>query len=75
MHTLVEAADQLEGPNPVEASDEEERVVCLMCGEIFNDSSYKVIVHAFATQQPALTAVEEQGQPGWKDGETPQEKL
>ena len=27
------------------------------------------------TQQPITTAVEEQGQPDWKDGEAPQEKL
>ena len=46
-----------------------------MCGEIFNQSGYKVIVRAFVTQQPVPTAVEEQGQPDWKDGEAPQEKL
>ena len=44
-------------------------------GEIFNQSSYKVIVRAFVTQQPVPAAVEEQGQPDWKDGEAPQEKL
>ena len=27
------------------------------------------------TQQPVAIAVEEQGQPDWKDGEAPQEKL
>ena len=37
LHTLVEAADQLEGSNPTEASNEEERVVCLTYGEIFNE--------------------------------------
>ena len=75
LHTLVEATDQLEGSTPTEVGDEEERVVCPMCGEIFNQSGYKVIVHAFVTQQPVSTAVEEQGQPDWKDGEAPQEKL
>ena len=50
-------------------------MVCLVCGEIFNESGYKVIVHAFVTQQPAPTAVGEQGQPDWKYGEAPQERL
>ena len=50
LHTLVEAANQLEGSNPTEASSEEERVVCPMCGEIFDELGYKVIVHAFTTQ-------------------------
>ena len=59
LHTLVEAADQLEGSTPTEVSDEEERVVCPVCGEIFNQSCYKVIVRAFVTQQPAPTTVEE----------------
>ena len=36
-------------------------MVCPMCGEIFNQSGYKVIVHAFVTQQPVPVAVEEQG--------------
>ena len=75
LHTLVEAADQLEGSTPVEDGDEEERLVCPVCGEIFNQLGYKFIVHAFVKQQPIPTAVEEQGQPDWKDGETPQEKL
>ena len=59
LHTLVEVVDQLEGSTPTEVGDEEERVVCPMCGEIFNESGYKVIVHAFATEQPTPTAVEE----------------
>ena len=47
-----------------------------MCGEIFNQSGYKVdIVRSFVTQQPIPTVVEEQGKPNWKDGEAPQEKL
>ena len=36
-------------------------MVCPMCGEIFNQLGYKVIVRAFVTQQPAPAAVEEQG--------------
>ena len=59
MHTLVKATDQLEGSAPAEAGDEEEIVVCLVCGEIFNQLGYKVIVHAFVTQQPIPTIVEE----------------
>ena len=46
-----------------------------MCGEIFNQSHYKGIVFSFVTQKPIPTALEEQGQPDWKDGEAPQEKL
>ena len=46
---MVEAADQLEGSNPTKAGNEEERVVCPMYGEIFDESGYKVIIHAFAT--------------------------
>ena len=75
LHTLVEAADQLEGSTPTEDGEEEERVVFPVCGEMFNQSGYKVIVHAFVTQQPIPIAKEEQGQPYWKDGEAPQEKL
>ena len=62
MHTLVETADQLEGSPLAEDGEEEERVVYPAWGEIFNQSGYKVIVHAFVTQQPVLAAVEEQGQ-------------
>ena len=61
-HTLVEAADQLEGSPPAEDGEDEERVVCPVCGEIFNQSGYKFIVHAFVTQQLVPAAVEEQGQ-------------
>ena len=56
---MVDATDQLEGSNPTEAGKEEERVVCPMCGEIFNQSGYKVIFHAFVTQQQVLEAMEE----------------
>ena len=59
LHTLVEAADQLEGSTPTEDGDEEEIVVCPVCGEIFNQSSYKVIVCTFLTQQPVSATVEE----------------
>ena len=75
MQTLVEAAYRLEGSAPTEDGAEEEIVVCPVCGEIFNQSGYKLIVHAFVTQQPIPAAVEEQGQSNWKDGEAPQEKL
>ena len=54
-----EATNQLEGSTPAEDGEEEERVVYPVCGEIFNQSGYKVIVHAFVTQQPAPTVVEE----------------
>ena len=37
-------------------------MVCPVCGEIFNHLGYKVIVHAFVTQQPVPVAVKEQGQ-------------
>ena len=57
-----EAADQLEGSPPAEDGEEEERVVCPMCGEIFNQSGYKFIVRAFFTQKPVPAAMEEQGQ-------------
>ena len=50
-------------------------MVCPACGEIFNESGYKVIVRAFVTQQLAPIVVEEQGQPNWKYGEAPQERL
>ena len=62
MHTLVEAIDRLEGSPPAEDGEEGERVVYPVCGEIFNQSGYKVIVHAFVIQQPVPAAVEEQGQ-------------
>ena len=75
LHTLVEATYQLEGSSPTEDGEEEERVVCLVYGEIFNQLSYKFRVRAFVTQQPVPRAMEEQGQPDWKDGEAPQEKL
>ena len=60
---MVEAADQLEGLNPTKDGNDEERVVYPLCEEIFNQSGYKVIVHAFVTQQPVPASMEEQGQP------------
>ena len=62
LHTLVEAAKQLEGSTPAKDGEEEERVVFPVCGEIFNQSGYKVIVRAFVTQQPLPVFMEEQGQ-------------
>ena len=72
---MVEAADQVEGSDPTEPGNEEERVVCPTCGEIFNESGYKIIIHAFTTQQSAPTTVEGQVQLDLRDGGTPQEKL
>ena len=54
----MEAADQLEGSNPTEPSNEEERVVCPTCGEIFKESGHKIVIHAFTTQQSAATTKE-----------------
>ena len=50
MHTLVEAADQLEGLNSTEPGKEEERVVYPTCGEIFKEAGHKIVIHAFTTQ-------------------------
>ena len=61
LHTLVEAADRLEGSPPAEDGEEEERVVFPVCGEIFNQSGYKVIFFSFVRQQLVLAVVEEQG--------------
>ena len=47
LHTLVEATDQLEGSSPAKEDEEVEKVVCPACGEIFNQSGYTVIMHAF----------------------------
>ena len=49
LHTLVEVADQLEGSNPTEPGNEEERVVYPNCGEIFKESCYKIVIHGFTT--------------------------
>ena len=40
-----------------------EKLFFLACGEIFSQSSYTVIVHAFETQKTAPTAEEEQEAP------------
>ena len=55
MHTLVEAADQLEGSNSTKPSKEEERVVCPTCGEIFKEAGHKIVIHSCTTQQSAPT--------------------
>ena len=59
---LVEAVDRLEGSPLAEDGEEEERVVYPVCGEIFNQSGYKFIFHAFVTKQLIPAPVEEQGQ-------------
>ena len=40
-----------------------EKVVCPACGEIFNQSGYKVIVSAFDTHKPTPVVEEGQGEP------------
>ena len=50
-------------------------MVCPTCGEIFNESGYKVVIHSFTTQQSAPTTEEGQGQPDLRDDGTPKEKL
>ena len=75
LHTLIEAADQVEGSDPTEPGNEEERVVYPTCGEIFNESGYKIIIHALTTQQSTPTTMEGQVQLDLRDGGTPQEKL
>ena len=52
LHTLVEAVDQVEGSLPVEEGEELEKLVFPTCGETFNQSTYKVTVHAFVAQKP-----------------------
>ena len=58
MHTLVEAAKQLEGSPLDEEGDELDKVVFLECGEIFDQLGYKVIVWEFVAQKPAQTTEE-----------------
>ena len=58
LHTLVEAVDQLEGPNSIEPGNEEERVVYPTCEEIFKEASHKIVIRSFTTQQSA-PAIEE----------------
>ena len=59
LHTLVEAADQVEGSPPVEEGEELEKAVFPGCGEIFNKSGYKVTVSAFVAQKPTHAVGEE----------------
>ena len=51
MHTLVEAADQIEGSLSAEEGDELKKVVFPECGEIFFQLGYKVTVRAFLAQK------------------------
>ena len=75
LHTLVEAVDQLEGSNPTKPGNEEERVVCPTCGEIFKESRYKIVIHPFTTQHSVPTTEEGQGQPELREDGTPRGKL
>ena len=59
MHTLVEAADQIEGSLPAEEGDELEKLVCPECGEIFSQSGYKVTVQEFMAQKTTQEVGEE----------------
>ena len=59
MHTLVEAADQIEGSLLAEEGEELEKVVFPECGEIFTQSRYKVTVHAFVAKKPTQVVGEE----------------
>ena len=63
MYTLVEVVDQLEGATPVEEGDELEKVVCPVCGEIFNQLRQKVKVCAFVAQKPTQAIEEEKEAP------------
>ena len=72
---MVEATYQLEGANLTEPGNEEERVVCPTCGEIFKESGHKIVIHAFTTQRSTPTTEEGQGQPELRDDGTPKEKL
>ena len=53
MYTLVEAADQLEGSNSTEPGEEDERVICPTCGEIFKEAGHKIIICTCTAQQSA----------------------
>ena len=58
MYTLVEAADQLEGSNSTEPSDEDERMIYPTYGEIFKEVGHKIIIHTCTTQQSVPTMEE-----------------
>ena len=63
LHTLVEAIDQLEGSSPAKEDEEVEKLVYPTCGDIFSQSGYIVIVHAFETHKIAPAAKEGQEAP------------
>ena len=56
MHTLVEAADQLEGSNSTDPGKEDEWVICPACGEIFKKKGHEII---FSTAQQPMSTMEE----------------
>ena len=58
---MVEAVDRVKGSLPVEEGEELEKVVFPECGEIFSQSGYKVIVHAFVAEKPTQAVGEEKG--------------
>ena len=55
---MVDAADQLEGRNSTELGNEEERVVCPTCKEIFKEVGHKIVIRVFTTQQSTPTMEE-----------------
>ena len=55
MHTLVEAADQLEGSNSTEPGKEEERLVCPTYGEIFKEAGHTIVILSCTTQHSTPT--------------------
>ena len=55
---MVEAANQVERSDPTEPGNEEERVVCPTCGEIFKEAGHKIVIRAFTTQQSEPTTEE-----------------
>ena len=61
LHTLMEAANQVEGSLSTEEGDELKKVVYPECGEIFSQSRYKVTVHGFVAQKPTQEVGEERG--------------
>ena len=58
MYRLVEAVDQLEGLNSIEPGEEDERVICPTCGEIFKEAGHKIIIRTCTAQQSTPTIEE-----------------